>query len=205
MPLVFYTNGYDHFHWEYDFYPPVKVYGFPTKLDMEWMDQRRAERKPLSAELIDTKIVGRDYQIAAIRSVLEKVEAKRRKFLLVMATGTGKTRVAAGLADVLLRARWAKRILFLVDRIALQEQALAAGPHEADRARERTSRQTGASGDVEAARIVTAVPVGILVHNMSGRRSGTRAQKNVSQKRGRYSRRSQPAGSCHRSDTGATK
>ncbi len=126
MPLVFYTNGYDTFFWESEFYPPEKVHGFPGRLDLEWMDHRREERKPLSVELINTGIAGRDYQIAAIRSVLELVEAKRRKFLLVMATGTGKTRTAAALVDVLMRARWAKRVLFLVDRIALQEQALAA-------------------------------------------------------------------------------
>jgi len=90
------------------------------------MDQRRQTRKPLSVELISTNIVDRDYQIAAIRTVLEEIEAKHRKFLLVMATGTGKTRVAIALLDVLIRARWAKRVLFLVDRIALRDQALDA-------------------------------------------------------------------------------
>ncbi|MGI0148525.1 MAG: type I restriction-modification enzyme R subunit C-terminal domain-containing protein, partial [Thermoplasmata archaeon] len=75
--------------------------------DLEWMDERRALRKPLSVELINTEIVDRDFQIAAIRAVLEGVEAKRRKFLLVMATGTGKTRTATALIDVLRRAKWA--------------------------------------------------------------------------------------------------
>ncbi len=123
LPFVMYSNGRDTFFWESDFYPPVKVYGFPTRDDLEWLAQRRDTRKPLSVEMIDPKIAGRDYQIAAIRTILEAIEAKRRRLLLVMATGTGKTRVAAALMDVLLRARWAKRVLFLVDRIPLQEQA----------------------------------------------------------------------------------
>ncbi|MEZ4321143.1 MAG: DEAD/DEAH box helicase family protein [Myxococcota bacterium] len=125
-PFVLYTNGHDIYLWEVDDYPPTKVRGFPSPLDLEWMDQRRQTRNPLSVELIDTAIAGRDYQIGAIRSVLEGVEAKRRNFLLVMATGTGKTRTAMGLIDVLLRAHWAKRVLFLVDRIALRDQAIDA-------------------------------------------------------------------------------
>jgi len=126
LPFIFYTNGYDNFFWEHGFYPPIKVHGFPTRDDLEWLDQRRENRRPLSVELINTSIVGRDYQIAAIRQILEGIEAKRRKFLLVMATGTGKTRTAVALLDVLMRARWAKRVLFLVDRIALRDQALEA-------------------------------------------------------------------------------
>ncbi len=125
-PFVLYTNGHETWMWELDHYPPLKVQGFPAPLDLEWMDQRRQNRRPLSVELIDTDISGRDYQIAAIRAVLEGIEAKRRNFLLVMATGTGKTRVAMGLIDVLLRARWAKRVLFLVDRIPLRDQAIDA-------------------------------------------------------------------------------
>jgi type I restriction enzyme R subunit len=126
LPLVCYTNGHDLWMWEVAVYPPTKVRGFPTALDLEWMVQRRESQKPLSVELIDTRIAGREYQIAAIRSVLEGVEARRRKFLLVMATGTGKTRTAMALVDVLLRAHWAKRILFLVDRVALRDQAIDA-------------------------------------------------------------------------------
>ncbi len=126
IPFIFYTNGYDTYFWESDFYPPIKVYGFPTKAELEWLEQRRETRKPLSVELIDTSIAGRDYQIAAIRTIMERVEAKQRRFLLVMATGTGKTRTAVGLVDVLKRARWANRVLFLVDRIALRDQAFDA-------------------------------------------------------------------------------
>lgn len=134
VPFISYTNGYDIYFWEYGFYPPVKVFGFPTRDDLEWLSQRRENRRPLSVEMINTSIVERDYQIAAIRSVLEGIEQKKTKSLLVMATGTGKTRTAAALIGVLIRARWARRVLFLVDRIALQEQALDAFkehiPHE---------------------------------------------------------------------------
>lgn len=125
-PFIFMSNGYEHRFWEYDFYPDVRVYGFPTKEDFEWMQLKRESRKPLSVELINTSIVERYYQFEAIRKVLEGIEAKKREFLLIMATGTGKTRTAAALFDVLLRAKWAKRILFLVDRIALQEQSYDA-------------------------------------------------------------------------------
>lgn len=126
LPFVFYTNGHEAFFWDSDFYPPERVFGFPTREELEWMAQRRDTRGPLSVELIDTAVAGRDYQIQAIRSVLEGIEARKRKFLLVMATGTGKTRTAAALVDVLRRARWARRVLFLVDRIALRQQALEA-------------------------------------------------------------------------------
>jgi len=126
IPFILYTNGRDIFFWEPDFYPPRKVHGFPTRSDLEWMEQRRQTRRPLSVELINTDIAGRDYQIAAIRAILEGIGQKRCKFLLVMATGTGKTRTATALVDVLLRAHWAKRVLFLVDRIPLRDQALGA-------------------------------------------------------------------------------
>ena len=126
LPFISYTNGHDIYFQEPEFYPPIKVHGFPSQHDLEWLQLRRENRHPLSSELINTNIAGRDYQIAAIRSILEGIESKRRQFLLVMATGTGKTRTAAALMDVLMRARWAKRILVLVDRIALRDQALEA-------------------------------------------------------------------------------
>lgn len=126
VPLVLYTNGYDTFFWDSEHYPPAKVPGFPTRDDLEWLTEQLESRRPLSVELIDPSIAGRDYQIEAVRTLLEAIESRRRKFLLVMATGTGKTRTAVSLVDVLQRAHWVKRVLFLVDRIALQEQALAA-------------------------------------------------------------------------------
>jgi len=126
VPFVFFTNGHDIHVWEHRFYPPERVHGFATRDDLGWMVARGRLRKALSVEMIDTRIVERDYQIAAIRALLEGVEARRRKFLLVMATGTGKTRVATALMDVLRRAKWVKRVLFLVDRVALRDQALEA-------------------------------------------------------------------------------
>jgi len=126
LPFVFYTNGQRHFFWESDFYPPEEVVGFPTRDDLEWMRLRRRQRRALSVELISHAIAGRDYQIQGIRTLLEAIEEKRRKFLMVLATGTGKTRAAVALVDVLQRAGWAKRVLFLVDRIPLRRQALDA-------------------------------------------------------------------------------
>ena len=67
-----------------------------------------------------------NYQIASIRAVMEAIERRKRKFLLVMATGTGKTRTCIALVDALMRAGWAERVLFLVDRIALRDQTLEA-------------------------------------------------------------------------------
>ncbi|MBN8706474.1 MAG: DEAD/DEAH box helicase family protein [Bacteroidetes bacterium] len=126
LPFCFYTNGHDIFFWDLDHYPPKKVYGFPTRDDLERFSYLRKARKNLSAELINSKIAGRDYQIRAIRAVMESIERRNQKFLLVMATGTGKTRTCIALVDALMRAGWAERILFLADRIELQNQALDA-------------------------------------------------------------------------------
>jgi type I restriction enzyme R subunit len=125
-PFCFYTNGYEIFLWDLGIYPPRKVAGFPTRDDLERLLFLREHRQPLADELIDTSIVDRDYQIRAIRAVMETVEKKKRKFLLVMATGTGKTRTCVALIDALMRAGHAERTLFLVDRIALKDQAVDA-------------------------------------------------------------------------------
>jgi type I restriction enzyme R subunit len=126
LPFCFYTNGHEIFFWDLENYPPRKVHGFPTREDLERYSYVRKARKPLSGELINTKIAGRDYQIRAIRAVMEDLERKRRKFLLVMATGTGKTRTCIAMVEALMRAGWAEKVLFLVDRIALRDQALEA-------------------------------------------------------------------------------
>ncbi|HNH33877.1 MAG TPA: DEAD/DEAH box helicase family protein, partial [bacterium] len=126
LPFCFYTNGHDIFFWDLDNYPPKKVHGFPTRDDLERYLYIRKARKSLAGELINTKIAGRDYQIRSIRAVMEAVEKRKTKFLLVMATGTGKTRTCIALVDALMRAGWAERILFLVDRVALQNQTLDA-------------------------------------------------------------------------------
>lgn len=126
LPFCFYTNGHDIFFWDLENYPPRKVHGFPKREDLERYRYIRKSRKPLAGELINSKIAGRDYQLRAIRAVMEAIEKRRRKFLLVMATGTGKTRTCIALTEALMRAGWAERILFLVDRIALRDQALEA-------------------------------------------------------------------------------
>ncbi|WP_028579249.1 type I restriction endonuclease subunit R [Desulfogranum japonicum] len=134
LPFCFYTNGLEIHFWDLENYPPRKVVGFPTLDDFERFQYIRRNKRQLTQELINVDIAGRDYQIRAIRTVLEGIEQRKRNFLLVMATGTGKTRTCIALTDVLMRAGHAERVLFLVDRIALREQALAAFkehlPHE---------------------------------------------------------------------------
>ena len=126
MPFVFYTNGLEIYFWDTEQYPPRKVYGFPTRENLERMLFLRKNEKPLSQELISREITDRPYQIEAIRAVLENLEMGRRKSLLVMATGTGKTRTCVSMIDVLMRTNRIQRVLFLVDRIALRNQALDA-------------------------------------------------------------------------------
>ncbi len=126
LPFCFYTNGLETYFWDIDNYPPRKVVGFPTRDDLERFKYVRKNKKPLAGELINSQIAGRDYQLRAIRTVMESLEKNQRKFLLVMATGTGKTRVCIAFVDALMRAGWAERVLFLVDRIALRNQALDA-------------------------------------------------------------------------------
>lgn len=126
LPFCFYTNGHEIYFWNLEQYPPRRVFGFPTRGDLERYAYIRGNKKPLAFEFISTSIAGRDYQVRAIRSVMEALEKNRRTFLLVMATGTGKTRVCVGLVSALMRAGWAQRTLFLVDRIALRDQALEA-------------------------------------------------------------------------------
>lgn len=126
LPFCFYTNGHSIYFWDLENAPPRKVVGFPTRDDLERFAYIRRNRKPLTQEFINTSIAGRDYQVRAIRSVLEGIEQKKRDFLLVMATGTGKTRTCIALVDALMRAGHAEKVLFLVDRIALRDQALSA-------------------------------------------------------------------------------
>ena len=126
LPFCFYTNGHEIFFWDLDSAPPRKVVGYPTREDLERYQYIREAKKSLTSELINTKVAGRDYQIRAIRSVMDGLEKKRRTFLIVMATGTGKTRTIIALVEALMRAGWAEKALFLVDRIALRDQALEA-------------------------------------------------------------------------------
>lgn len=126
-PLIYTTNGYEHWLWDDTQYPPRAVQGFHKRDELQLMVQRRQTRKPLASMAIDASIVERHYQQRAIRRIGETFEQdKQRKALVVMATGAGKTRTVIALADLLMRAHWAKRVLFLADRVALVNQAVNA-------------------------------------------------------------------------------
>jgi type I restriction enzyme, R subunit len=126
-PVIFYTNGYEHWMWDDTTYPPRPVQGFYKKDELELLIQRRTSRKTLKGAEINDKIVERYYQTRAIRRLGEAFETdKLRKGLLVMATGAGKTRTVIALVDLLTKCHWAKRVLFLADRVALVNQAANA-------------------------------------------------------------------------------
>ncbi|MBD8069290.1 DEAD/DEAH box helicase family protein [Bacillus sp. PS06] len=122
-PIIFYTNGFDIQLWDDTFYPERKVSGFYTKPDLQLLIDHRTIKKPLKDIEIKDEISNRYYQKEAIFAVSEALEAKQRKALLVMATGSGKTRTAVSLVDVLVRHNWVKNVLFLADRTALVLQA----------------------------------------------------------------------------------
>jgi type I restriction enzyme R subunit len=126
-PVIFYSNGYDHWLWDDASYPPRRVQGFYKKAELELVIQRRSSRKPLAQAEINPQIVERFYQTRGIRRIAEAFERDRdRKALVVMATGAGKTRTVIALCDLLMRCNWAKRVLFLADRVALVNQAVNA-------------------------------------------------------------------------------
>jgi len=126
-PFIFLTNGYEIWYWNRERYAPAMVHGFFTREDLERIRHQNQFRKNPHAIPIKSEIVDRDYQIEAIKRVFNGITKNRRKFLLIMATGTGKTRTAMGLIDVLMRSGWAQKTLFLVDRQALAEQAFTDG------------------------------------------------------------------------------
>lgn len=125
-PIMFYSNGYEHHIWDDLNYIPRKVSGFYSKDDLQRLINRREIKKDLVNVEINKEIAGRPYQERVIKSVCENFQKKNRKSLLVMATGTGKTRVAISIVDILTRYNWAKRILFLADRVPLVIQAQRA-------------------------------------------------------------------------------
>jgi len=122
-PVIFYSNGYEHWIWDDQNYPPRQVQGFYKKAELELLIQRRSTRRSLQDASINDTIVERFYQTRAIRKIGESFEKDHeRKSLLVMATGSGKTRTVIALSDMLIRSNWVKRVLFLADRIALVNQ-----------------------------------------------------------------------------------
>lgn len=124
-PIIFYTNGYDIWVWD-DLagYPPRKIYGYYSKDSLQYLvKHQRINRKAIQDLNVRSDIVNRLYQLEAITRVSERFENKHRKALVVLATGTGKTRVSIALVERLMRAGWVKRVLFLCDRKELRKQA----------------------------------------------------------------------------------
>ncbi len=131
-PIIFYTNGFESYIWDDHFYTDREVQGFYTKDELQLLINRRQTRQDLRRFKVNTNIVERQYQLEAIQRVSEhfvldapdgSLSGKARKSLLVMATGTGKTRVSIAIVDMLTKSNWAKRVLFLADRNALVTQA----------------------------------------------------------------------------------
>ena len=125
-PFIFYTNGFETFFWDDKQYAPRSVSMIFAMADLQKLMDRRNLLCDLNSVKINTDISGRPYQMKAIRSICAEMEKKIRKFLLVMATGTGKTRTAISIVDVLSRAHYVSNVLFLADRIQLVEQAYDA-------------------------------------------------------------------------------
>ena len=121
-PVIYYSNGFETNIIDGLGYPPRRLYAFHTENDLELLIQKR-NRGNISDFNVKDSITDRHYQKMAIKSVCEHFNGKHRRGLLVMATGTGKTRVAISLVDVLTRNEWVKNVLFLADRIPLVSQA----------------------------------------------------------------------------------
>lgn len=133
-PVMFYTNGFEINLWDDQFYKKSRpVHGFYSKQELQTLMFRRTNRKDIRTHEVDTEIAGRAYQMRSIKSIAEhfagtdkrtgQLLGTNRGALLVLATGTGKTRVAISLSKLMLEANWAKRVLFLTDRISLVNQA----------------------------------------------------------------------------------
>lgn len=124
-PVIYYTNGFDIWIWDdAQNFPPRKLYGFYSKDSLQHLaNYQRSQKQPLDTIEIRDQIVDRLYQLEAIKRVSERFSQKHRRALVVQATGTGKTRVAIALTDLLIRAGWVKRVLFLCDRRELRKQA----------------------------------------------------------------------------------
>lgn len=134
-PITFLANGEYIWIEERGRFPLRPIVGFLSREDLKNRLFQQQYSLPLHTLAPDTNIIERGYQHEAVRRVTEALSNGQRKFLLVMATGTGKTRTVIALVDVLLRAKWARRVLFLVDRRELAKQAMGDFktylPHEA--------------------------------------------------------------------------
>ena len=124
-PILYYTNGYGTKVID-GLYPDRQIMAFHTIDELELMLQRR-NRNDITDTKVDPRIAGRPYQSMAITNLCEWLNKKHRRGLLVMATGTGKTRVSIALVDVLTRNNWVKNVLFLADRTSLVHQVKVNG------------------------------------------------------------------------------
>jgi len=126
-PIIFLSNGFDTRIWNDKYYPERRVASVYSKRDLEKLFNLHTMRTSLKNVMVDKAIAGRYYQEGAIKAVCEAFDKKnRRKALLVMATGSGKTRTVIALCKVLLDHGWVKNILFLADRNSLVTQAKRA-------------------------------------------------------------------------------
>ncbi|MBK6923739.1 MAG: DEAD/DEAH box helicase family protein [Thermomonas sp.] len=125
-PLIYYSNGHKTWLWDDRRAPPREVQGFLTREELQQAITRRGLLLDPRTLPINAAIAGRPYQQRAIRAMVEAFMQGRRAGLLTMATGTGKTRTAVAMVDLLMRANWVKRVLFLADRVALVRQATNA-------------------------------------------------------------------------------
>ena len=126
-PVIFLTNGFETYIWNDHYYTERRVSGIYSKRDLEKEFNMMRDRKPLKGVQVKDEIANRYYQKEAVQSVCDAFgERNRRKALLVMATGSGKTRTVISLVDVFERYGWIKNVLFLADRNALVRQAKRA-------------------------------------------------------------------------------
>lgn len=122
-PVIFFTNGFDIYMWDDSNYPYRKVSGYYTQEELQLLIDRRTLKKDLKNISINENITNRTYQQEAIKAFCDDLNNHQRKGLLVMATGTGKTRTAVSIVDVLINKNWVKNVLFLADRAELVKQA----------------------------------------------------------------------------------
>lgn len=122
-PIIYYTNGKEIYMWDDLSYPERKVSGYYTQDELQLLIRRRNSKENLEHIYIANNIANRPYQLEAVKKVCESFEQKHRRALVVMATGTGKTRTAISLVDVLTSKNWVQNVLFLADRTELVKQA----------------------------------------------------------------------------------
>ena len=122
-PIIYYTNGKEIYMWDDLSYPERKVSGYYTQDELQLLIKRRDSKENLEHIFIANNIASRPYQLEAVKKVCESFEQKYRRALIVMATGTGKTRTAISLVDVLTSKNWVQNVLFLADRTELVKQA----------------------------------------------------------------------------------